>query len=117
MTSTPSGCCDLHGRNCELPSELCCERCTEADHPQHNRWGPCSNPDLSSNSLDEAPRIAAAVTAERAQVYAEIRQLAIDKRAEYRTPPCTNQGCPEVVGEHVHVLPFADLIPGGETGD
>lgn len=25
-------CCDLHGRNCEPPSELCCENCTEVHH-------------------------------------------------------------------------------------
>jgi hypothetical protein len=25
-------CCDLHGRNCEPPAELCCQRCTEASH-------------------------------------------------------------------------------------
>ena len=56
------------------------------------------------------------VITERAKVYAEVRQLAIDKRAEYRTQPCTNQGCPEVVGEHVHKLPFADLIPGDGDG-
>jgi hypothetical protein len=56
------------------------------------------------------------VIAERAKVCAEIRQLSVERGAEYRTPPCTNQGCPEVVGEHVHVLPFADLIGGGETG-
>ena len=51
----------------------------------------------------------------RAQVHAEIRQLSVERGAEYRTPPCTNQGCPEVVGEHVHVLPFADLI-GSDGG-
>jgi len=28
-------CCDLHGVNCEPPSELCCEYCTEANHPNH----------------------------------------------------------------------------------
>lgn len=28
-------CCDLHGRNCEPPSELCCEGCTEVRHPFH----------------------------------------------------------------------------------
>ena len=50
----------------------------------------------------------------RAQVYAEIRQLATEVGAEYRTPACTNPGCPEVWGEHVHKLPFAELIPGGE---
>lgn len=30
--SGPAPCCDLHNRNCELPSELCCEQCTEARH-------------------------------------------------------------------------------------
>lgn len=25
-------CCDLHGRNCEPPGDLCCESCTEARH-------------------------------------------------------------------------------------
>jgi hypothetical protein len=53
----------------------------------------------------------------RAQVYAEIRQLSVERGAEYRTPPCTNQGCPEVVGEHVHRLPFADLIGKDETDE
>ncbi|HEV2929944.1 MAG TPA: hypothetical protein VGW74_14725 [Propionibacteriaceae bacterium] len=28
-------CCDLHGPNCEPPSELCCEGCTEVRHPEH----------------------------------------------------------------------------------
>lgn len=28
-------CCDLHNRNCEPPSELCCGHCTEASHPNH----------------------------------------------------------------------------------
>ena len=65
-------CCDLHGRNCEPPSELCCENCTEADHPGHRQRGPCSNPDLSPNSLAEAAKIEAAVAAERDR----IRQLA-----------------------------------------
>jgi hypothetical protein len=41
-------CCDLHGRHCEPPSELCCEGCTEAAHGYHLRDGSrCSNPDLS----------------------------------------------------------------------
>lgn len=52
MTMT---CCDLHGRNCEPPSELCCEGCTEASHrtatsvghPFHEDGTRCSNPDLS----------------------------------------------------------------------
>lgn len=34
-------CCDLHGINCEPPSELCCRDCTEVDHPQHWTLGPC----------------------------------------------------------------------------
>jgi len=25
-------CCEFHGRNCEPPSELCCEECTETRH-------------------------------------------------------------------------------------
>jgi hypothetical protein len=44
-------CCDLHGRNCERPYELCCWRCTEADHPEHRNLGPCSNPDLSGPGI------------------------------------------------------------------
>lgn len=43
-------CCDLHGRNCEPPSELCCERCTEAAHPLHADGSTCSNPDLSRSA-------------------------------------------------------------------
>ena len=44
----PAGaCCDLHGRNCEPPSELCCRRCTEASHPEHRDGTACSAPDLS----------------------------------------------------------------------
>ena len=46
----PKPCCDLHGRNCEPPSELCCFLCTEADHPTHRKRGLCSNPDLSRPS-------------------------------------------------------------------
>jgi hypothetical protein len=34
-------CCDLHSTTCEPPSELCCEYCTETDHPQHSQRGPC----------------------------------------------------------------------------
>jgi hypothetical protein len=44
-------CCDLHGRNCEPPSELCCERCTEARHPAHPRGQTCSAPDLAAQAL------------------------------------------------------------------
>lgn len=28
-------CCDLHSRRCEPPNELCCQDCTEHDHPKH----------------------------------------------------------------------------------
>ena len=28
-------CCDLHNEHCEPPSELCCWKCSEVDHPQH----------------------------------------------------------------------------------
>jgi hypothetical protein len=41
-------CCDLHGRNCEPPSELCCGNCTEANHPDHPAGETCSNPVLSN---------------------------------------------------------------------
>jgi hypothetical protein len=51
-------CCDLHNRNCEPPSELCCEGCTEARHAGwigtggvrrygHPAGETCINPDLS----------------------------------------------------------------------
>lgn len=47
-------CCDFHGRNCEPPSELCCNECTEAAHKMgdatrgfHGDGSKCSNPDLS----------------------------------------------------------------------
>lgn len=58
-TPPPDGaCCDLHGRTCEPPSELCCHRCTEAVHDTgdarrgwHRRDGSvCANPDLSTTS-------------------------------------------------------------------
>jgi hypothetical protein len=50
-------CCDLHGRNCEPPSELCCEGCTEAVHQMGDAMrgyhmrdrSKCSNPDLSGH--------------------------------------------------------------------
>ena len=51
-------CCPLHGRNCEPPSELCCERCTEAGHPAHTRLGPCSAPDLSAETLLNSATVA-----------------------------------------------------------
>jgi hypothetical protein len=55
---TGNMCCDLHGRNCEPPSELCCEDCTEARHAGwtdvlgmtrrgHPHGEVCANPDLS----------------------------------------------------------------------
>lgn len=28
-------CCDMHNSHCEPPGDLCCWRCTEADHPRH----------------------------------------------------------------------------------
>ena len=54
-------CCDLHGRNCEPPSELCCAGCTEAAHRMsdavrgfHADGSVCSNPDLSGGFGDPA---------------------------------------------------------------
>ncbi|HEV2376223.1 MAG TPA: hypothetical protein VGS19_29140 [Streptosporangiaceae bacterium] len=41
-------CCDLHGRNCEPPGDLCCGECTEANHPNHPRGERCSSPDVSN---------------------------------------------------------------------
>lgn len=35
VAGKPPACCDLHGPNCEPPSELCCASCTEVDHPRH----------------------------------------------------------------------------------
>lgn len=43
-------CCEFHNRNCEPPSELCCERCTEAAHGflgRHADGSHCIAPDLS----------------------------------------------------------------------
>lgn len=34
QSATPP-CCDMHNEHCEPPSELCCLRCTEAQHPEH----------------------------------------------------------------------------------
>lgn len=57
----PSGgpCCDLHGRNCAPPSDLCCWRCTEAGHVwapvPHSDGSVCSNPDLSGSGLSSLP--------------------------------------------------------------
>jgi hypothetical protein len=53
-------CCDLHGRNCEPPSELCCQDCTEAAHDtfpiRHADGSTCSAPDISAR----APEVGAA---------------------------------------------------------
>lgn len=58
-----SPCCDLHGRTCEPPSELCCNRCAEAAHQlgdaqtgYHMADGSvCANPDLSPRWWDGTP--------------------------------------------------------------
>jgi hypothetical protein len=47
VTAAPVACCDLHGRFCEPPSELCCYACTEGTHPLHADGSTCSAPDLS----------------------------------------------------------------------
>lgn len=52
-------CCDLHGRNCEPPGDLCCGDCTEGRHGGwmdergtqrfgHPRGETCSSPDVST---------------------------------------------------------------------
>lgn len=48
VAEAPEPCCDLHGRICEPPSELCCKSCTEAAHPGHADGSACSAPDLSA---------------------------------------------------------------------
>ena len=66
--------------------------------------------DISDAGLSAA--LEAAAPHIRAQVYAEIRQLATTSEAFYRgfchqDTHCTHGG---------HIRPFADLIPGGDTG-
>lgn len=39
-------CCNMHNRNCEPPYELCCDQCSEREHPGH-RTTECIAPDLS----------------------------------------------------------------------
>jgi hypothetical protein len=51
-------CCDLHGRNCEPPSELCCRWCTEVAHGLlglHSDGSVCSAPDLSGFNTAVTP--------------------------------------------------------------
>lgn len=48
----PTGCaCDFHGRNCEPPSELCCDQCSEIQHPAHVDGSVCSAPDLGGTAM------------------------------------------------------------------
>jgi hypothetical protein len=58
-------CCEYHGRNCEPPSELCCELCTEARHFTwtarlggrhygHPDGEMCSNPDMPCSWCPDA---------------------------------------------------------------
>lgn len=88
-------CCGLHGRNCEPPGELCCGDCTEADHPGHQRLGPCSNPDLSPSSLDEARKIAAAVAAERERLRLAVLGCLTCGRVHQRRELPSGDGWPE----------------------
>lgn len=39
--AAPGACCEYHTATCEPPSELCCERCTEAAHPGHADGSAC----------------------------------------------------------------------------
>lgn len=34
-------CCEWHSQTCEPPSELCCDRCPEVNHPEHPDGVPC----------------------------------------------------------------------------
>lgn len=55
----PVGCtCEFHGRTCEAPSELCCENCSESQHPNHLDGSACSAPDLSGNHMPTAVEMA-----------------------------------------------------------
>ncbi len=64
MTQPPP-CCDLHGRCCEPPADLCCEHCTEAAHglqwwrPGYQAWWwrPGQHADGSPCVLDGQPAL------------------------------------------------------------
>lgn len=66
-TVATEACCDLHGRNCEPPSELCCGSCTEAAHDtfpiRHADGSTCAVPDLSGSTVPPHP-VAASEPAE-----------------------------------------------------
>lgn len=40
-------CCARHNTRCEPPSELCCDRCSEAAHPHHADGSTCVLPDFT----------------------------------------------------------------------
>ena len=54
-------CCGLHNRNCEPPFELCCQDCTEADHPRHPPGMPCI---LADPPIEQARRYVAIMRGE-----------------------------------------------------
>jgi hypothetical protein len=79
-------CCDLHNRNCEPPSELCCERCTEVDHPVHAGGSVCIAPDLSSPPLaDPHDHDKAEAERDRAIKVVEAAEAHVDRIADART--------------------------------
>jgi hypothetical protein len=49
-------CCDMHGRNCEPPSELCCRDCSEAAHDtfpiRHADGSVCSAPGAAQGGFE-----------------------------------------------------------------
>jgi hypothetical protein len=49
-------CCDMHGRNCEPPSELCCRDCSEAAHDtfpiRHADGSACSAPGAAQGGFE-----------------------------------------------------------------
>jgi hypothetical protein len=49
-------CCDMHGRNCEPPSELCCRDCPEAAHDtfpiRHADGSVCSAPGAAQGGFE-----------------------------------------------------------------
>lgn len=88
----PASCsCDLHGRTCEPPSELCCENCTEARHPYHVDGSICSAPDLSGYAMPTPVEVA--LRAEVARLTEE-RDLAVaHDRQPYPTADAYEAAC------------------------
>jgi len=53
-------CCESHSKACE-PAELCCDQCTELDHPDHMATGSWCVLDAPPDLVDEITVMLAAV--------------------------------------------------------